>query len=143
MPLTISASTAAPDTPRYIIGGTVTRYQTYVTTATVSSTDLIYLTNLKIPTGAHVTDVKVYADTPDGTMIFQLGYTGNATVFGSFTASATPQVFVKTTGLPHKVSVSDDAANRFVTVLLTGDGAPVSPTASTSITVEVKYTMDP
>jgi len=143
MPVTVTAVAATPSTPRYnAFGAKICKLQTYVTTGTVSAGDVILFTDIKIPHGATVVDIKVLADTPDGTNIYQLGYNGNTVVFGSFTASATPQVFVKTTGLPHTVSVSDDAALRYVTVQLTADGAAVSPTASQSLTLQFEWVMD-
>lgn len=146
---TISASFAGPDRaslPRS--AGYVKKSQSYVTSATLSAGDVIVFSNLKIPTGAVLTDVALHSKTPDGSVIFQIGIVGgitSAAAFGSATASATGQLdtllpVVGTSG--YRVSVSDDAAIRTVTMALTVDGAAVSPTASVSLCLTIGYTMN-
>lgn len=143
---TINAANAAPNSPRIPTGsGVVERLQTYVTSASLSAGDVIKLTNVKIPLGAQITDIRLQGKSVDGTGIFQIGtdYTGAGAAFGSATMSATTAMKIQTTGLPYNVSVSDDFMPRYVTMTLTVDGATTSLTASLSMTLYVRYTMDP
>lgn len=141
---TISATAARANQPYTPHEGSLLalRHQTYVTTATLSDTDVIIFSQLKIPHGATIHRIRLWSDTPDGSGIFQVGINGSAALFGSATYSATAQIDDLTTGLPYAVSVSDDAADRFVTMQLTQNGAQTSGTASVSVTLEVQYTMD-
>lgn len=139
---TISATEAAANQPKWSKTYPVVKAQTYVTTATLSAGDVIVMSNLKIPTGATIYEMKLIGDSPDGSSIFQIGTGGSAALFGSATISATTAVKELSAGLPHKVSVSDDATTRYVTLQLTQDGAQTSGTASFSLTLEVKYTAD-
>ncbi len=142
----ISASFAAANQPRIPNGvETVDAFQSYVTSATLSAGDVIHYTNLKIPHGATILDLRLYGDTPDGSGIYQVGLGGgivSGALFGSATVSATPAVKTQTTALPYVVSVSDDAALRYVYPTLTQDGAMTSGTASTSLGVRVTWTMN-
>ncbi|HKV00433.1 MAG TPA: hypothetical protein VJR58_34350 [Vineibacter sp.] len=142
----ISASFAAANQPRLPNGvETVDAFQTYVTSATLSAGDVIHFTNLKIPQGATILDVRLYGDTQDGQSVFQVGIAGGIVapaLFGSATASATPAVKTQAQALPYLVSVSDDAAVRYVYPTLTQDGAATSGTASMSLGVRVTWTMN-
>ncbi|TWT11698.1 hypothetical protein [Reyranella sp. CPCC 100927] len=142
----ISASFAAANQPRLPNGvETVDAFQTYVTSATLSAGDVIHFTNLKVPQGATILDVRLYGDTQDGQSIFQIGLGGGIVapaLFGSATASATPAVKTQAQALPYVVSVSDDAAVRYVYPTLTQDGAATSGTASMSLGVRVTWTMN-
>ncbi|TXL80459.1 hypothetical protein FHP25_05385 [Vineibacter terrae] len=142
----ISASFAAANQPRIPNGvETVDAFQTYVTSATLSAGDVIHFTNLKVPHGATILAVRLHGDTADGSSIFQVGIAGgitSAALFGSATVSATPAVKDQTLALPYVVSVSDDAAVRYVYPTLTQDGAATSGTASMSLGVRVTWTMN-
>lgn len=142
----ISASFAAANQPRSVANpSTIDAFQTYVSSATLSDGDVIHYTNCKVPHGATILDVVLYGDTPDGTSIFQIGIGGgitSAVLFGSATVSATPAVKTQTLALPYVVSVSDDAALRYVYPTLTLNGAQTSPTASLSLGVRVTWTMN-
>ncbi len=143
---TISATFAAANQPRVPNGvETIDAFQTYVTSATLSAGDVIHYTNLKVPHGATILDVRLYGDTPDGSSILQIGLAGGIVapaLFGSATVSATPAVKTQAQALPYVVSVSDDAAVRYVWPTLTQDGAMVSGTASTSLGLRVTWTMN-
>lgn len=143
----ISLSFAAANQARIVADpATIDVFQTAtVGTATNSAGDIIHFLNTRVPHGATILDVVLYGDTPDGTVIYQIGIGGgitSAALFGSATVSATPAVKIQTTGLPYRVSVSDDAASRFVYIRLTQDGAATSGTASVSLGVRVTYTMN-
>lgn len=143
---TITAANAAPNSPRIPTGsGVVERIQTYVTSASLSSGDVIKLSNLKIPLGAQITNVQLLGKSVDGQGIFQIGtdYTSSGAIFGSATMSVTQAMKTQVLGIPYNVSVSDDFMPRYVTMTLTVDGATTSLTASLSMTLFVRYTMDP
>ena len=66
----ISASFAAANQARLPNGvETVDAFQTYLTSATLSAGDVIHFTNLKVPHGATILDVRLYGDTPDGSTL--------------------------------------------------------------------------
>lgn len=117
--------------------------QSIVTTATWSAGDVYLFNNIKIPHGAVVTNVEMKGSVVDGTCLIEMGmYGSNATadIFGSVTLSATAvMTSVRTTGIPHTISVSDDAALRYQTFGVRVDGAGTSATTSVSINVIVKY----
>jgi hypothetical protein len=140
---TINATAAQSNQPKYTTTAAIERVQTYVTSAALSNGDVIVFTALKVPHGAVVTDLRLAGDTPDGTAILQLGIAGAANLFGSATVSATPALKVLTQAIPYTVSVSDDAAQRHVTLQATVDGAPTSATASISLSLMVRYVMSP
>ena len=142
---TITATGSFPNQPKTPIIGLVERFQTYVTSASLSAGDVIRFDNLKLPQGAQVTEVRLLGKSVDGTGIFQIGtnYSGQGVVFGSATMSATQAMKSQVLGLPYNVSVSDDFQPRYVTMTLTVDGATASLTASLSMTLFVRYTMDP
>lgn len=142
---TINATPASPNQPRIETVGAVERYQTYVTSATLSDGDVIKLNALKIPLGVHIVDVRLLGKTVDGTSIFQIGtdYSGAGAAFGSATISVTQAMKTQLLGLPYTVSVSDDFQPRYVTMTLTQNGAATSGTASLSVTLFVRYIPDP
>lgn len=141
---TINANPTEPNQPRISITGAVERVQTYVTSASLSDGDVIKFNGMKIPHGATVTDVRLIGKSVDGTFIFQIGneYTSQGAVHGSATFSPTQASFVKTNGLPYKLSVSDDYYPRHAAMTLTVNGATTSGTASLSVTLFVRYVMD-
>lgn len=140
---TLSASTAQPNQPRVTTDGTlITRMQSYVSTAAFSAGDTITFPALKIPHGATYRSVSVKGSAPDGSATVKLGTTGTANLFGSITLSAGVLAFTTfSASVGRKVSVSDDAAVRYETVMATIDGV-ASATASVSLIVVVDYTMD-
>lgn len=140
---TLTATPAQANQPKYDTTAAIERVQTYVTSAALANGDVIVFSALKIPHGAVVTDLRLACDTPDGSAILQLGIAGQAALFGSATVSATPALKTFATAIPYTVSVSDDAAQRFVTLQATVDGAPTSATASISLSLMVRYVMSP
>lgn len=107
--------------------------------ATVSSGDVFYMA--KVPTGAVITDIRGYGRSAGvGGIVFNVGTTGSASLFGTFTISATHQfVAVTGTALPYKVSLSDDANPRHV--ILTFTQASGTATATASFGLVVTYLM--
>jgi hypothetical protein len=104
--------------------------------ATVSSGDVFWM--LKIPDGAMITDVRGFGRAAGGGgIVFNVGTTGSASLFGTFTISATHQfVSVTGTGLPYQVSLSDDAATDYITLTVTQASGTATATASFGVMVE-------
>lgn len=140
-----TATGSFPSQPKTNIVGAIERYQSYLSSATLSSGDTILFTNLKIPQGANIVDVRLLGKTKDGQQLFNIGtdYSGQSAALGSATISATYAIKTPGTGLPYNVSVSDDFQPRYVTMMLTQSGAATSSTKSCSITLFVRYVMDP
>ena len=123
--------------------------QTYNRSVSASDGDIFLFDNLKIPHGALITNVEVIHDTSDGQTIWEVGYYSNGISapdqFGSITLSATQTIdtLMPLAGVAgFRVSVSDDAAQRFVYICARQDGAVgSSPTGSISVTIRVEYTM--
>ena len=140
---TATFTVAAPMQPKKKQNSNMTVHQRIASTATWSAGDVYIFNNLKIPHGAVVTDMWVKGSVPDGTYLIEMGmYGSNATadIFGSVTLSATAVTdSVRSTGLPHTISVSDDAALRYQTVGIRVDGAATSATTSVSVSILVKY----
>lgn len=143
--VTNTAVASTPSQPKVNIVGAIERFQTYVSSLTLSATDVVLFTDLKLPHGANVTDVRLLGKTVDGTQLFQIGtnYSGQGAAFGSATISVTQAMKTQITGLPYRVSVSDDFQPRYVSMTLTCDGAQTSSTGSCSVTLFVRYVMDP
>ncbi len=141
---TVTFTTAAANAAGKQVNAGITKIQSLVSTATFSAGDVYVLNNIKVPHGAIVTDISMKGSVVDGTYLVELGMSGsNATadVFGSKTLSATAVLglTVITTGIPHTISVSDDAANRYQTFAVRVDGAATSGTPSVSLQFIVKY----
>lgn len=117
-------------------GGAVERVARYVSTAAYSAGDSIQL--VRIPHGATITSIEVLGATPDGSTHFGVGVSGTTNLFGSATISATRQKVDCITALPYKVSVSADAAARYITLLATV-GTVASATPSNSAAWVVRY----
>ena len=150
---TISASVASADSPRIISDGSlIVRAQTYAWSLSASSGDTVRFTNIKIPHGATIVRVELMGRVQNngGSHIYQVGLNGSAasglsaTMFGSATMSLSYARVDVINGnlLPYKVSVSDDAANRFVTPMITVDGTPTSGTVSQTTTLMIHYFMN-
>lgn len=119
-------------------GEQVARAASYTCTAKPTTSDTIEV--VKIPHGAVITDIVQYGVVTDGDIHFALGFSGATTTFGSATASATARsVVTVTTALPYTVSVSDDAQNRYATLLASITTASASVTTTNSFAWVVKY----
>jgi hypothetical protein len=164
MALTVTAVAAnSPNQPRIETSGTVTRVQTYVTTASLSATGVIIFTAIPIPHGAVIIDAKVGAgmDTTSTTSLsnnFALGlhyngstdYTkalGSATFSGAWKTASTLDLLAPTGSAPWPVvvSLSDDRQPRYVNPIITVDNWSIGSTSgSTTVrfSVAITYTMD-
>lgn len=127
---------------------TITKNQSLVSTATWSNGDVYMLANLKVPHGAIITDIQYKGSVVDGTYLLEFGLTdgvGTSTidVFGSktFSATAVTSLTAISTGIPHTVSVSDDAIERYKTFAVRVDGAATSGTTSVSLHFVLQYYM--
>ncbi len=148
---TVTASTAvSSQQPRIPRGAEVIeRVQTYALAATLSDTDVIVFSDLKIPHGALITSIEMMGRVQfDGASvaIMEAGiHGGTADLFGSatLTSAYTRQVFGVTAAvLPYRVSVADDATTRYIVPTLRKDGASTSPTVSGTITMSIRYIQD-
>ena len=141
---TITATVARAMQATYMPSTTVTKIQSYVTSASLSAGDVIMFQNIRIPHGAIVHSVATKGSAVDGTFLFEIGTQGSGgtiDLFGSKTYSfggvvALTQLAV---GLPATISVSDDSVDRFQTFAVRVDGATTSGTSSTSIQFIVQY----
>lgn len=144
---TITATTARAMQPTYRTTTTITKTQSYTTSASLSAGDVILFHNIKLPHGAVVVDVRGTAKGVDGTFLFEAGTNGSngvADLFGSKTFSGSaviPLTFIapEGTGLPATISVSDDAVDRYQTFMIRVDGATTSGTGSLSLQFMVQY----
>jgi hypothetical protein len=143
---TITFTVAGPMQPVFNSTTTITKNQSLVSTATWSAGDVYMLSNIKIPHGAVITDVSYKGSVVDGTYLLEFGLTdgvGTTTidVFGSktFSATAVTTLTAISTGIPHTVSVSDDAGERYKTFAVRVDGAATSGTTSVSLQFVVQY----
>lgn len=144
---TITATVARAMQATYKPTSTITKTQSYTTSASLSAGDVILFQNIKLPHGAIVIEVLGRAAGADGSFIFEAGTNGSggvADLFGSKTFSGSvviPLSFVNPqgTGLPATISVSDDAADRYQTFAIRVDGATTSGTASLSLVFSVQY----
>lgn len=133
-------ATDRPEPPRLVhISDTFARAQYVHNGATsLSGSDLIFMT--KIPTGVWILDGYITGTTGSTANIFKVGVSGGGgtetTLGGALTLGATAAMkrFDGAT-LPFKVSVSDDAANRFVWVYLTHTSGTSTNTANISLVV--------
>lgn len=123
--------------PRDVHVGKQAIISSYVASgATVSSGDVYYL--CKIPHGATITDLRGFGRSAGvGGIVFNVGTTGTADLFGTFTISATHQLAsVLGTALPYRVSLSDDAAAQYVILAFTQASGTATATASFGIIAE-------
>lgn len=112
--------------------------------ATMSSGDVFWMA--KIPHGATIYDLRAWGRTSGtGGVVFNVGTTGSASLFGPFTISATHQFVTLTSGasatqnFPYAISLSDDAMPRYVTLAFTV--ASGTATATGSFGLMVSYLM--
>jgi len=140
---TVTLTTATAMAPTYGVTRTITKTQTFVTTATMSAGDVYVFPNIRLPHRAIVTDIAIKGSVVDGTYIIEMGTVGSAGVidtFGSKTFSATAVFSVSSLNtLPQTISVSDDAADRYQTFAIRVDGAATSGTTSVSLNFTVQY----
>lgn len=95
----------------------------------------------KIPHGVSIVDLKYYGRSSGAAAtIFDLGISGSLSVFGKMTISSTDQYITSSAnnGLPYNVSLSDDAANQYITLLATCTTS-ASPTNTGTFGVVVAY----
>lgn len=131
--------------PRSNYTGLTTMVATYnAANATMSSGDVFWM--MKIPNGAMITDMKWFGRTSGtGGVVFSIGTTGSASLFGAATLSATHQYIGLTSGasatqqFPYRVSLSDDASAQYVTLAATV--ASGTATATGSFGLLVSYLM--
>ena len=131
--------------PRANFDGVTSMISNYVASgATMSSGDVFWM--LKVPHGATIVDMRAWGRTSGtGGVVFNVGTTGSASLFGPFTISATHQYVTLTGGasatqnFPYVVSLSDDAATRHVTLAMTV--ASGTATATGSFGLMVSYLM--
>ena len=141
---TITATVARAMAATYKPTTTITKVQSYVTSASLSAGDVIMFQNIRIPHGAIVNEVLVRGSAVDGTFLFEIGTQGSgatADLWGSKTFSFGGVVALTAlqTGLPATISVSDDSVDRFQTFAVRVDGATTSGTGSLSIQFSVQY----
>lgn len=87
----------------------------YTSTASLSAGDVIQM--IPIQHGMTIIDWILWTDTTDGSATFGIGDGSSTARFGSATASTVATALRATgTGLPYKVSVSDDALLRYDTL---------------------------
>ncbi len=141
---TLTATVARAMQPTYAINQTITKVQTYVTSASLSVGDVILFQNLRIPHGAVVTSVNLKSSMTDGQAVLAAGTQGSGgtiNLFGSRTASVAIGTGLATFSIQgaFTVSVSDDAIDRWQTFAVRVDGV-TSATASASLQFIVQYT---
>jgi hypothetical protein len=149
---TITATTAGflGEAKAVANGGTVTRIWQYISTGTMSSGDVIYNPNWRLPKGAFVTSVKVSGKTVDGTgivvpcvRVYNSASAATDTVFGSITLSPVhASTEVVGTTLPLEVSIADDSAQPHYAHFILKFQANASGTGSASMDLIVQYVMD-
>lgn len=141
---TITATVARAMAATYKPTTTITKVQSYVTSASLSAGDVIMFQNIRLPHGAIVNDVSLKGSAVDGTFLFEIGTQGSGgtiDLFGSKTFSFGGVVALTTlsTGLPATISVSDDSVDRYQTFAVRVDGATTSGTGSLSLQFSVQY----
>ena len=93
---------------------------------------------MKIPFGATITEIVGITSTGANTAPIDIGIGSGVSDFVS--AAAQAAIWRATKGLPYRVTGSDDAVNKYLT--LKGTVTPGTSTASVKIDVTVFYTMD-
>lgn len=122
--------------PRSDYRGITTMISTAIANGTSISTGDVYWM-LKIPNRAIITDLRGFGRS-SGTagIVFNVGTTGSASLFGPFTISTTQQYVNLTSGasatqvFPYAVSLSDDAAVQFVTLAMTVASGSITATGT-------------
>lgn len=125
------------DGPTVIIG------QYAANGVTISAGDVYQM--VKIPAGAIITGINVYGRAAGvAALTCQLGIPGNATLFGTFTLSATDQYLAIGAGasatqqMPYLVSVSDDTQPQHLVLQIT-TSATSSVTTTGTLGMVVSY----
>ncbi len=108
--------------------------------STISSGDVFWAA--KVPHGAVITDLRFFGRAAGvGGIVFNVGTTGSASLFGTATISATHQYIALTGGasatqqFPYVVSLSDDAVPRHITLALTMASGTATATGSFGLMV--------
>ncbi len=136
---TLTATAAASTVqPRNVHAGLNSVSVQYNSSATALSDSATTVLMCKVPNGATIVDVLEYHTTGAATCPTDLGIQGSLAAFNSAGTKAT--VNRASTGVPYKVSLSDDATNQFVYVTAT----PTHGTSTTSFkcNLSVVYAMD-
>jgi hypothetical protein len=140
---TITATVARAMQATYNPTTTITKVQSYVTSASLSVGDIIMFQNIRVPHGAIISDIQLKSSNPDGQIVLAAGTQGSGStinLFGSRTISVAigTGFSVFTIAGAQTVSVSDDSVERFQTFAVRVDGQ-TSATASASIQAIVQY----
>ena len=108
--------------------------------STISSGDVFWAA--KVPHGATIVDLRFWGRAAGvGGIVFNVGTTGSASLFGPATISATHQYISLTGGasatqqFPYRVSLSDDATPQSVTLALTVASGTATATGSFGLMV--------
>ena len=121
--------------PRYDTLATITRVASYSFSVSASNGDVIQV--CRIPHGSEITSIVVQGANADGGANYNMGDSGSANRHGSATVSAT-RVRTTLAMVPYTVSISDDVATRYYTLLATVAGI-ASATLGNSVTFIVQY----
>lgn len=140
---TITATVARAMQATYKPTATITKVQSYVTSASLSVGDIVVFNNIRLPHGAVISDIQFKYSAPDGQIAFDVGTIGSgstANLFGSRTLSTAIGTGLVTVAVAaaSTVSVSDDSVDRYQTFALRVS-AQTSATASASIQAIVQY----
>lgn len=140
---TITATVARAMQATYKPNTTVTKVQTYVSSASFSVGDIVIFENLRIPTQAVITNVSMRSSNPDGQIVLAAGTQGSGStinLLGSRTASVAIGTGYSTFTIQgaFTVSVSDDSVERFQRFAVRVD-AQTSATPSASLQFVVTY----
>lgn len=136
---TLTSTAAAAAIPaRSVHAGLQSKSVQYNSGATAISDSATTIFMVKVPNGATIVEVSEYHTTGAATCPVDLGVQGSLALFNSAGTKAT--VNRASTGIPYKVSLSDDATNQFVYVTAT----PTSGTSTTSFKCDltVMYNVD-
>lgn len=121
--------------PRYDTLGLIQRVASYSFSVSASNGDVIQV--CRIPHGAEISSIVVQGANADGAASYNMGDSGSSNRHGSATVSAT-RVRTTLAMVPYTVSISDDVATRYYTLLATVAGI-ASATLGNSVTFIVQY----
>lgn len=135
--LTATAAASAVE-PRNIHAGLQSVSVEYNSGSTAISDSATTVLMCKVPNGATIVDVIEYHTTGAATCPVDVGVQGALAAFNSAGTQGTANH--ASTGIPYKVSLSDDATNQFVYVTATPTAG--TTTASFKCNLTVMYCMD-
>ena len=142
-------STAYSATPRVIENGVYAQFFDYSTPAGTSlsaSAGAVVVFGPRVQNGTTILNISGCHSSGAATFPFDVGITGTGIAagatsqFASQKAAGTNAICAKTMSFPYKVSISDDAANQFATIVFTG--APGTDTAVVHLKYHVSMTRD-